>query len=267
MVLFGDTRLNLMAYFFATSLILYLTPEGILPSLKRINAAPTINAPVGYIGGTLMKSFSNRNIHAYKGIPYAEPPIGNLRFKKTQKLRKNAWKGVFDGRNRPAKCTQPTSISWFPVSGSEDCLYLNIYVPEVDHGGEGLPVMVWYHGGGFVTGESSDTMYGPGALLDKDVILVTVNYRLGIFGFLTLGTEEIPGNQGMWDQLEALRWVNENIAAFGGNHEKITIFGESAGGWSISSLLASHQTKGLYRGAVVQSGPLEFPGLKIDQYK
>ena len=102
---------------------------------------------------------------------------------------------------------------------------------------ENLPVMVWFHGGGFVTGQAS--MYGPQHLLDKDVILVTVNYRLGPLGFFSLGTEQVPGNQGMWDQYEGLRWVQSNIASFGGDPNKVTIFGESAGGWSVTNHLAS----------------------------
>ena len=134
---FEDNRYNILAYFFATTLILYLTPEGILPSLKKIGAAPTIQTEEGLIGGILMKSKEGRNIHAYKGLPYAEPPVGNLRFKRPQKLRENAWKGVFDGRHRPNKCPQGTGLSWYPVVGSEDCLYLNVYVPEVEHGGKG----------------------------------------------------------------------------------------------------------------------------------
>ena len=104
-----------------------------------------------------------------------------------------------------------------------------------------LPVMVWFHGGGFLSGQAS--MYGPEHLLDKDVILVTVNYRLGPLGFFTLGNEEVPGNQGMWDQYEGLKWVQNNIKSFGGNPNQVTIFGESAGGWSVTNHLASRYVK------------------------
>ena len=104
-------------------------------------------------------------------------------------------------------------------------------------GVDDLPVMVWFHGGGFASGQAS--MYGPEHLLDKDVILVTVNYRLGPLGFFTLGNEEVPGNQGMWDQYEGLQWVQNNIQAFGGNPNRVTIFGESAGGRSVTNHLAS----------------------------
>ena len=97
--------------------------------------------------------------------------------------------------------------------------------------------MVWFHGGGFASGQAS--MYGPEHLLDKDVILVSINYRLGPLGFFTLGNEEVPGNQGMWDQYEGLQWVQNNIQSFGGNPNRVTIFGESAGGWSVTNHLAS----------------------------
>ena len=112
-------------------------------------------------------------------------------------------------------------------------LKINFSITEVND----LPVMVWFHGGGFTSGQAS--MYGPEHLLDKDVILVTVNYRLGPLGFFTLGNEEVPGNQGMWDQYEGLRWVQNNIKSFGGNPSRVTIFGESAGGWSVTNHLAS----------------------------
>ena len=112
-------------------------------------------------------------------------------------------------------------------------LKINFSLTEVND----LPVMVWFHGGGFTSGQAS--MYGPEHLLDKDVILVTVNYRLGPLGFFTLGNEEVPGNQGMWDQYEGLQWVQNNIKSFGGNPNRVTIFGESAGGWSVTNHLAS----------------------------
>ena len=99
-------------------------------------------------------------------------------------------------------------------------------------------------------------LYGPGYLLDQDVILVTMNYRLGIFGFLTLGDEELPGNIGLWDQLGGLKWIEKNIGAFGGNPDKVTIFGQSAGSWSINYQLASHQSKGYFSSAIAQSGSI-----------
>ena len=267
-VYFDDMRHNLIVYFTITTIILYWGPENIMPSLKKINEAPIVNAPVGDIGGVVMTSKNGRNIFAYKGIPYSKPPIGELRFKRPQSLPEKSWKGVFDGRKSARKCVQLSGISFSPVIGEEDCLQLNVYVPQSENPPQdGFPVMVWIHGGGFVAGDGTEEVTGPGFLLDKDVILVTLNYRLGMFGFLTLGNAEISGNQGMWDQLEALKWVQKNIASFGGQRQKVTIFGESAGGWSISSHLASWKSKGHFSGAIVQSGPLDFVGLKADAKK
>ena len=229
---------------------------------------PIVNAPAGQIGGALLKSRKGRDIFAYKGIPYVQPPIGPLKFKRPVPFEGPAWTGVFDGTKGITVCPQPTGIPLMPYQGNEDCLQLNVYVPKSDKPNpSGFPVMVWFHGGGFYSGDSSERFYGPGHLLDKDVILVTVNYRLGVYGFLNLGTEDIPGNQGMWDQHEALKWVQKNIKAFGGNPKHVTIFGESAGGWSVSYHLASRKSQGLFQAAIIQSGGLEVGGLKIDNFR
>ena len=249
--------LDLLGYFLLTSIALFF----LSPLLLNQNnpQAPIVQAPIGDISGTCLISKKGRNIFAYQGIPYAKSPSGELRFKRPQSLPEKAWQGVFDGTKSVTKCVQISEIpALIPVSGKEDCLQLNVYVPESKNPlEEGFPVMVWFHGGGFTAGDSSTRLYGPEFLLDKDVILVTVNYRLGIFGFLTLGIEEISGNQGMWDQLESLKWVQKNIAAFGGDPNKVTIFGESAGGYSVSHHLTSHQSKGYFSAAIIQSGPLE----------
>ena len=229
---------------------------------------PIVNAPAGDIGGALFKSRKGRDIFAYKGIPYVQPPIGPLKFKKPVPFDSPAWTGVFDGTKGVTVCPQPTGIPLMPYQGHEDCLQLNVYVPDTDKPSpNGFPVMVWFHGGGFYSGDSSERFYGPGHLLDKDVILVTVNYRLGVYGFLNLGTEDISGNQGMWDQHEALKWVQNNIQAFQGNPNQVTIFGESAGGWSVSYHLTSRKSQGLFQAAIIQSGGLEVGGLKIDQFR
>ena len=127
--------------------------------------------------------------------------------------------------------------------------------------------MAWIHGGGFNTGSSGEFFYEPGYLLDKDVILISINYRLGIFGFLTLANENLSGNQGLWDQLGGLKWIKKNIAAFGGNPNKVTLFGESAGGWSVSYHLASQHSKGYFDAAIIQSGPLDMGLLHTDKFK
>ena len=137
--------------------------------------------------------------------------------------------------------------------GAEDCLYLNVYTPNITPKSP-LPVMVWIHGGAFVSGGGDDDFYGPEFLVRQGVILVTINYRLEALGFLCLDTPDIPGNAGMKDQVQALRWIQKNIANFGGDPKNITIFGESAGGASISYQLISPMSKGLFKRAIAQSG-------------
>ena len=141
--------------------------------------------------------------------------------------------------------------------GVEDCLFLNVYTPRLPTELEEvrLPVMVWIHGGGFVMGEGDTTpVYAPDYLLDQQVVLVTINYRVGPFGFLTTGDEAAPGNYGMHDQVLALRWVQDNIEAFGGDPDEVTIFGESAGGSAVGLLVLSPQAEGLFARAISQSG-------------
>ncbi|XP_069699397.1 venom carboxylesterase-6-like isoform X2 [Periplaneta americana] len=137
------------------------------------------------------------------------------------------------------------------VAGSEDCLYLNVFSPKVATNA-GMDVMVWFHGGGFVSGAGS--FYGPEHLLDEDIVLVTVNYRLGPIGFLSTGDAVAPGNFGLKDQVAALRWVHENIRVFGGNPDSVTLFGESAGGSSVHYHMLSPLSKGLFHRGISQSG-------------
>lgn len=137
--------------------------------------------------------------------------------------------------------------------GSEDCLYLNVFTPDIKPS-HTLPVMVWIHGGGFVWGSGNDDFYAPEFLVRHGVILVTMNYRLEVLGFLSLDTKDIPGNAGMKDQVAAMRWVKNNIMNFGGDPNSITIFGESAGGASVGYHLISPMTKGLFKRAIMQSG-------------
>ncbi|XP_049872487.1 juvenile hormone esterase-like [Pectinophora gossypiella] len=205
----------------------------------------------GILEGEMLDNVFGGRYTSFKGIPYAEPPIGDLRFKAPQPPK--PWNGV-----RSAKEFGPINyqVDLFkpgaPV-GSEDCLYLNVYVPEVPLK-KNLPVMVWIHGGGFLWGSGNDDVYGPDFLVRQEVILVTFNYRLGVFGFLCLDTEDVPGNAGMKDQVAALKWVKKNIRQFGGDDENITIFGESAGGASVSYHLVSPMSKGLFQKAICQSG-------------
>lgn len=137
--------------------------------------------------------------------------------------------------------------------GSEDCLYLNVYTPTVKPD-KPLPVMFWIHGGAFVGGSGNDDLYGPQFLVNKGVVLVTINYRLEVLGFLCLNTDDVPGNAGMKDQVAALKWVNKNIVNFGGDPNNITVFGENAGGVSTSYHCISPMSKGLFKKAIVMSG-------------
>jgi len=189
----------------------------------------------------------------FRGIPFAAPPVGNLRWCPPQPVEK--WDGVL----------QATQFAPDPFQGdgsghvSEDCLYLNIWSPAKTQD-EKLPVLVWIYGGGFSFGSTSTPVHNGEHLAQKGVVLVSINYRVGPLGFLAhpeLSAESpahVSGNYGLLDQIEGLRWVQHNIEAFGGDPEKVTIFGESAGGISVSMLCASPEAKGLFRGAISQSG-------------
>lgn len=205
----------------------------------------------GVLEGELVQNEYGGTYCSFKGIPFAQPPLGDLRFKAPQPP--TPWEGVRAAKEFGPKCYQNDVFTKFGRIGSEDCLYLNVYTPEVKPD-KPLPVMFWVHGGGFLCGGSNDDLYGPEFLVRQGVIVVSINYRLEVLGFLCLDTPEIPGNAGMTDQVQALRWVNKNIANFGGDPKNITIFGESAGGASVSYLLVSPMSKGLFKRAIAQSG-------------
>jgi len=197
-------------------------------------------------------------LHMFLGIPYAAPPVGNLRWKPPKDHVR--WFMPLDATRFGSHCPQVASVFGI-ASVTEDCLFLNIFTPNdetSDGSSRGYPVMVWIHGGVFTVGESDD--YIPLKLVQHGVIVVTINYRLGALGFLAhpaLSAESpdhISGNYGLMDQQFALKWVQRNIAAFGGNPHNVTIFGESAGGRSVFLQLASPMATGLFRRGIVQSG-------------
>ncbi|XP_022828112.1 pyrethroid hydrolase Ces2e-like isoform X1 [Spodoptera litura] len=205
----------------------------------------------GLLEGERVDNHYGGSFYSFKGIPYAQPPVGDLRFKAP--LPPKSWDGVRSAKEFGPKSFQNDILMKTGLVGDEDCLYLNVYTPEVKPD-KPLPVMFWIHGGGFYCGSGNDDLYGPEFLIRHDVILVTINYRVDVLGFLCLDTEDIPGNAGMKDQVQALRWVNKNIASFGGDPKNITIFGESAGGSSVSYHLISPMSKGLFKRAIAQSG-------------
>ncbi|XP_047535130.1 esterase FE4-like [Vanessa atalanta] len=193
--------------------------------------------------------------YEFLGIPYAKPPIGNLRFKNPQPPE--SWDGERDATaiNEKNICCQIDMMKGNPM-GSEDCLYLNVYTPKLpEMNTKPLPVMVFVHGGGFIYSNGIVKKdLGPDYLIDNDVVVVTFNYRLGVLGFLSLDIPEAPGNMGLKDQVQALKWVQNNISKFGGDPENITIFGISAGSVSVDYLLLSPLAKGLFHKAILQSG-------------
>ena len=183
--------------------------------------SPIEETSAGYIKGSYMTSVNGKCIKSYQGIPYAQPPIGRLRF--VDPVSKSSWDGVLDATKLKAKCIS----SGASTSMSEDCLHLNIYTPcQVE---EGMAVMVWIHGSLF-EGESAGTdFYGPEYIVDENIILVTVEYRKGPFGFISLESNVMPGNQGLKDQRLALSWIQQHIQSFGGDKTKVTLFGGSEG--------------------------------------
>ncbi|XP_013185429.1 juvenile hormone esterase isoform X2 [Amyelois transitella] len=211
--------------------------------------APIVRVEQGELQGRVVTSPSGKAFYSFQGIPYAKPPLGSLRFKAPQPPE--AWEGVRDATSEGNISAQidPQTKEYV---GDENCLFLNIYTNNLD--GSFLPVMLYIHGGGFRFGSGSSSLYGGDYLVDKDVVVVTINYRCGALGFLSLNTPEVPGNAGLKDVVQAIRWVKDNIHNFGGNPGNLTIFGESCGGVATSVLTASPLTKNLISKAIIQSG-------------
>jgi para-nitrobenzyl esterase len=194
------------------------------------------------------------DVRHFLGIPYAAPPIGDLRWRAPQPAA--SWTGTRDALQTSDQC--PQTLSYYGASDVEDCLYLNVWSPV---GAHDLPVMVWLHGGAFIFGSGGDKYYSGEKLADKGIVVVTINYRLGPFGFMALPQldSEDPqyptsGNYGLEDQRAALQWVQRNIAAFGGDPKQVTLFGESAGGFSTCVQYFSSRTTDLFRAAISESG-------------
>jgi para-nitrobenzyl esterase len=254
-------KLMLVAIAFALSL------SGLAFSPKAFSSNDTIRVEGGLISGTAADG-----VRSFKGIPFAAPPTGDLRWKPPQPVI--AWDGVRDGSAFGPDCPQapyPQASPYYsqPRKQSEDCLYLNVWTAA--KAGEKRPVMVWIHGGALTRGSGATRTYDGTAFAKKGVVLVTVNYRLGPLGYLAHAdlTAESPqhssGNYGVLDQIAALKWVQKNIAAFGGDTSRVTIFGESAGSWSVNALVASPLAKGLFHRAIGQSGGSFGPMTKLKE--
>ncbi|XP_062554663.1 carboxylic ester hydrolase [Armigeres subalbatus] len=207
----------------------------------------------GSLVGRYLTSFSGRGILAFLGVPYAKPPVGELRFKAPQPFE--AWNGERLAIIDAPLCTQRDPYRRDDViSGVEDCLQLNVYVPERITSEGPLPVMVFFHGGGWQCGSGTRGFYGPDFLLEHDVIYIGANFRLGPLGFLSTEQEDCPGNNGLKDQNLVLQWIQKNIASFGGDPDLVTVFGESAGGASGTYHMMSPLSKGLFHRVISQSG-------------
>ncbi|XP_045187078.2 bile salt-activated lipase-like [Mercenaria mercenaria] len=224
----------------------------------------TVETKVGEIKGyarTIEPFGKPLRVRQFLGIPYAEPPVGALRFQKP--VMKRRMDGVYDATNYKPACSQ----LYIDLLGkrkngsmqySNDCLVLNIYTPDNLGSSVKVPVMIVIHGGGFVVG-SSNIYSGHITSAYGNVVVVTINYRLGLFGFLSTGDSNLPGNYGLWDQHMAIRWVHENIAAFGGDPEQVTLIGGSAGGASVIFQAMYPGNKGLFKRIIPQSGSITCP--------
>lgn len=220
-------------------------------------AAQQVHTDAGVVEGT---ASADGKVQVFKGIPFAAPPVGELRWKEPQPVA--PWKGVKKATEFGARCMQGNvfgDMVFHDAGPSEDCLYLNVWTPNASSSAK-QPVMVWIYGGGFQAGATSEGRQDGEALAHRGVVIVSMNYRLGIFGFFSHPelTKESPhhasGNYGLLDQAAALQWVRKNIAAFGGDPENVTIFGESAGSFSVSALMASPVSKKLIHRAIGESG-------------
>src|SRR5580704_16176337 len=226
-------------------------------AVMSVAAAGQVRTEAGSVQGS---TGTDGKVQIFRGVPYAAPPVGALRWKEPQPLP--SWQGVRKATEFGARCMQGNiydDMVFRDTAPSEDCLYLNVWTPKASADAK-LPVMVWIHGGGFQAGATSEPRQDGEHLAHKGVVVVSMNYRLGIFGFFSHPelTKESPhhasGNYGLLDQAAALQWVRKNIAAFGGDPQNVTIFGESAGSFSVSALMASPTSKALIHRAIGESG-------------
>lgn len=229
---------------------------------------PVVRAPAGAVKGQ-----AEGGINVFKGLPYAQPPVGAARWKPPVEMP--TWSGVRDATKFGAACIQPKArtgsiYAWDLGAVSEDCLFLNVWAKP---GVSNAPVMVWIHGGSLTTGSGSEPMYDGSKFAERGIVVVSINYRLGVLGYLAhplLSAESngnLSGNYGLLDQIEALRWVKRNIGAFGGDASNVTIAGESAGALSVMYLMTSPPARGLFHKAIAQSAyMISTPELKESRF-
>jgi len=249
----------------------------VLAALPAVPAAaqtaPVVSAPVVHAPAGTVRGEARNGLNIFKGLPYARPPVGWRRWKPPVALP--AWKGERDATRFGPACYQPNSrpgsiYADDPAAMSEDCLSLNIWTPA---GANKAPVLVWIHGGSLLTGSNSETVYDGAGLAGRGLVVVSINYRLGVLGYLAHpalskeSTQGISGNYGLLDQIAALTWVKDNIAAFGGDPANVTVAGESAGGLSVMYLMASPPARGLFAKAIAQSAyMISTPELRSSRY-
>ncbi|CAL8087884.1 unnamed protein product [Orchesella dallaii] len=229
--------------------VLFPAPH-VLPKVSlNYEHQPVLKTVYGEVKGYYLTSIKGRNIASFEGIAYAEKPEGPLRFANPEK--KKPWLEPRDGTKKGPICIQMDPFKYFNIQGEEDCLYLNVYIPQLDKD-QLLPIVVFIHGGFF--GFGSGNYYGPSYLLDEDAILVTFNYRLGPLGFVSSGDDSAPGNFGLKDQAMALGWVIENVDRMGGDRNRIVLMGHDAGGVASHLHMMSPLTQDLFGAAISQSG-------------
>ncbi len=258
--------------------LISVVSAGLLLALVATGAPDPLVVKTGQ-GKLHGKTMNDGKVHAWLGIPYAAPPVGNLRWKAPQPARD--WPGERDATKFSAHCAQNHVFDdmVFQDDGpKEDCLFLNVYTPAQARLNSKLPVMFWIHGGGYSGGGSNEPRHNGDFLPLKGVVLVTINYRLGVFGFLATSEMAkeaggVAGNYGLMDMVAALQWVHHNIPNFGGDPNNVTIFGESAGSFAVSTLMASPIAKGLFAkvigesGSAIGRGPLPYATLAERTHK
>merc|ERR1711936_19243 len=221
----------------------------------------TVRTFLGIVKGNRFGTDQGRTYYKFLGIPYAQPPVDELRFLPPKPV--NAWGTLVATEDGPV-CPQVNFLAGGGFIGDEDCLHLNIYTPSLVSASNPFalkPVMLWIHGGGFTIGSGTENEYDPVLLLDEDVVVVSINYRLGPLGIMTFGNNKVVGNMGLKDQNMAIKWIKNYIRYFGGDPKKITIFGESAVGMSVHAQVLSPFNHGLLAGAIAQSGTMLYKQL------